>query len=241
MKSRMITMACIISIAALLGGCGSASKESAKTSDGSKISNITIDTTVAAPTETAEPVYNTPEEPETSGEDTVSAALNAYKGILATNPAMEGDPEVLYDAAFSYDDNYAMFGEHIDCFAIMDINCDEMPELIAMTKINFRWTIASIFTYVDGDTVRLKDPYNEWVEGTFDQCSTANGAYDLYICPEHHIHNVWSGANPMGELEEENQAYELNGMTLIPVGCTAGPAVSFGDIAEANRPENLNF
>lgn len=253
MKLRIVIMACVISTAVLLGGCGSVSQPSRISSNGEKIFNIAIDTTTEAPTEAAGMDYYTPDTGETgegddsltpiiSGNtDTVSAALDAYRTILATNPAIEGDPEILYDASFSYEDNYAMFGNHYDHFAIMDINQDEMPELIALTVVNFRWTPISIFTYKDGDTVLLKSPQEEWVEGTFDQCSTANGAYTLYICPSHHIHNVWSGADPMGELLEDNYAYEMNGTTLTLVDCCEGSEVFFYDISHANVPENLNF
>lgn len=170
-------------------------------------------------------------------------ALSAYQEILKAAPAIEGEHEELMDASFDYEQNLAKFGEHYDSFAITDINQDGTPELIALSTVNFRWNTVSVYTYADGNAVLLKDPTSADSHGTFQQQSTANGAYTTYICEENHIHSVWRGTDPAGEAVEENSAYALDGTTLTLTGCTVGESgniVYFNDIAVANTTENAD-
>lgn len=170
-------------------------------------------------------------------------ALSAYQEILKSAPVIEGEEDALMDASFDYEQNLAKFGEHYDSFAITDINQDGTPELIALSMINFRWNTVSVYTYADGHAVLLKDPMNAESHGTFDQQSTANGAYITYICEENHIHSVWRGTDPAGEAVEENSAYALGGTTLTLTDCTVGESgntVYFNDIAVANTAENAD-
>lgn len=182
-------------------------------------------------TETAEPS----ERPE-------DKALSAYQEILRAAPAIEGEPAELLDASFGYDANAQMFGTHYECFALADLNQDGTPELIAQSTVNFRWTPVSVFTYADGNAVLLHDPLDPQAHGTFEQNSSANGAYVTYLCPENHIHSVWRGATPVGEMEENN-AYRLEGTTLTAVECTIAEGentTSFADLAKANTAENVD-
>lgn len=180
---------------------------------------------------------------EQSDNDLKAKALSAYQEILLAAPAIDGEQEELMDASFGYDENYEMFGNHYEIFAIQDINQDGIPELLALTEINFRWTPISIYTYADGNAVLLKEYPNAENHGTFEQCSTANGSYSTYICEDNHIHNVWHGTNPMGELVDDGCAYILDGTTLKLTDCTVGysdKTIDFYDIAKANVIENVN-
>lgn len=167
-------------------------------------------------------------------------ALSAYREILEAAPALEGEHAELADASFGYEQNMEKFGAHDDLFALADLNQDGVPELIAMTVINFRWNPISVYTYADGKALLLKEPLAPQSPFTFEQNSSANGAYVLYICKENHIHSVWRGATPVGEIEE-NHAYALEGTTLVlkdcPVGENESP-VSFSDAAKRNSAEN---
>ena len=168
-------------------------------------------------------------------------ALSAYRNILKAAPAIEGEFEELSDASFDYDRNMQKFGKHYDLFALTDLNQDGIPELIAQSTVNFRWTPISVYTYADGAAVLLKDPMNPDAHGTFEQRSTANGAYSTYICEANHIHSVWRGSTPVGEVEE-NSAYSLVGTSLNPVECSVGEnehTINFHDIATANTAENI--
>lgn len=170
-------------------------------------------------------------------------ALSAYQEILKAAPAIDGEEEALMDASFDCEQNHKMFGEHYDSFAITDVNQDGTPELIALSMVNFRWNTVSVYTYADGNAVLLKDPMNADSPVTFDQQSTANGAYVTYICGENHIHSVWRGTTPTGEAAEENSAYALDGTTLTAVDCTVGESentVYFSDIAVTNTAENAD-
>ena len=174
--------------------------------------------------------------------DPQADALAAYQKILEAAPALEGEHEELTDASFGYEQNLQKFGEHYDQFALTDLNQDGIPELITMTVVNFRWTPISVYTYTDGKAVLLKDALDAQSRVTFEQNSSANGAYEIYFCEENHIHSVWRGATPIGELEED-QAYALEGLTLIVKDCPigkSGNAVTFSDIAKANSAENRN-
>ena len=165
-------------------------------------------------------------------------ALQAYQGILKEAPAIDVDHEELEDASFDYDQNIEMFGNHYEQFAVVDINQDEIPELIALTVVNLRWTPVSVFTCVDGKAVLLKDPLDMEAHGTFEQMSTANGAYTTYICRDNHIHSVWSGITPVGETEE-NYAYVLEDGKLSVVDCTTEDITYFTAIAKENSLENV--
>lgn len=176
-------------------------------------------------------------------EDVSADALSAYQEILRSAPAIEGEHEELMDASFDYEQSLEMFGKHYDTFAIADINQDGIPELIALTTVNFRWAPISVYTYADGSAVLLKDPLDEGAHDTFQQQSTANGAYITYICEDNHIHSVWRGTDPAGNAAEENHAYILDGTNLVATDCTVGESentVYFSDIAMANTAENVD-
>lgn len=168
-------------------------------------------------------------------------ALTAYREILQAAPAIEGEHEQLQDATFGYEQNQALFGNHYDLFALADLNQDGIPELIAMSVVNFRWAPVSVFTYADGNAVLLKDPLDGGTHGTFEQCSTAGGAYYTCICEENHLHSVWRGTTPIGEEAEENHAYVLGENGLAEVECTAPQGentIYFSDLAMTNTAEN---
>lgn len=170
-------------------------------------------------------------------------ALLVYQEILKAAPAIEGEHAQLDDASFGYEQNQEQFGNHYELFALCDINQDEIPELIAMKTVNFRWTEIYVYTYSGEEAVLLKDPLDAAAYGTIEQNSAANGSYITYICEENHIHSVWRGTNPMGGEEEENYAYALEEMRLTTVDCTAGESdnsVSFYDIAKENSAENVD-
>ena len=174
-------------------------------------------------------------------DDPQTEALSAYRSILEAAPALEGEHEELADASFGYEQNLKKFGEHYDQFALSDLNQDDVPELIALTVVNFRWTPVSVYTYADGEAVLLKNPLDAQSPVTFEQNSSANGTYAIYLCEENHIHSVWQGTNPIGEAVEENYAYALEGTTLVLKDCPAGEnenTVYFSDIAKANFAEN---
>lgn len=164
-----------------------------------------------------------------------SKAISAYQALLSECPALEGEHTELEDASFGYDENLAKFGKHYDSFAISDLNHDGIPELIAMTIVNNRWTPVSVFTYhdtPDGEIQLLKDPADPESHATFEQMSTASGEYIFYICKDNHIHNLWSGQTPIG-YQEENHAYVFTGNGLEATDCSlgAGGNVDSGDIA----------
>lgn len=201
--------------ALVLGGCGSQKQNEPQT---------VPETTVEAPTQTTEPAAEQNVKPveRTPGE----MALLAYQELLKSNPALEGTHDELNDLTFGYEENLAKFGNHYDYFAIRDLNHDGIPELFAVTVINNRWTPVSVFTYDagvsgQGQIVLLKDPMEPSSHATFEQMSTAGGAYTLYICPDNHIHNVWGGDTPIG-YQEENNAYILNGTELVLTACSLG-------------------
>lgn len=64
----------------------------------------------------------------------------------------------------------------------------------------------------------------------------------MYLCEENHIHSVWRGATPIGEMEEDH-AYAPEGASLVLKDCHIGKtenAVLFSDIAKGNSAENRN-
>lgn len=220
-KWKPLLLVCGLVLAAALGGCGKASSSSA------------VEETPKADQEASQ----TTDQPETEA----AKALAAYREILQAAPAIEGEHEELSDASFGYEENQALFGAHYDLFALVDLNADEIPELIALSTVNFRWTPVSVYTYANGEAVLLQDPLAPAANSTFEQNSSANGAYTTYICGENHLHNVWRGSTPVGEAEE-NYAYALEGTTLTTVDCAAEEGentVYFYDIAKANTAENV--
>lgn len=165
-------------------------------------------------------------------------ALQSYQELLKAAPAIEGEHAELQDASFDDVRSREMFGEHYDRFMVTDLNGDGIPELIASTVINFRWTPVSVFTYANGEAVLLKAAQEDSANGTFEQRSTADGAYVTFICADNHIHSMWSGMTPVGQIVENN-AYVLEGTDLIPVDCEAEEGVSFDDAAQPNTQQNV--
>lgn len=225
MNLKTVLPVCVLLLAAVLGGCGRA--PSIESTEGMQKA-----TNKGSSYETAQ---------SESKEALKGNALLAYQEILNAAPALEGDHAELADASFDYDQNLRLFGKHYELFALFDINQDEIPELIALSTVNFRWTPLSVYTYADGEAVLLKERSDTEAHATFEQRSTANGAYITYLCEENHIHSVWRGTTPVGEAEE-NSAYALDGTTLTAVDCTAGETentIYFHDIAKENTPENI--
>lgn len=228
MKPKKLILAYILLIAAVFAGCGSSQPAGG-------IEN--------APASRMEEASNASAHSAENPADTLKAeALSAYRSILKAAPAIAGEHAELADASFGYEQNQEKFGNHYDQFALSDIDQDGIPELIALSTVNFRWTPVSVYTYKGGTAVLLKDPANASAHGTFEQMSTANGAYTTYICEANHIHSVWRGTTPIGEMEE-NYAYKLEGTALAFAECTAGEnehTVYFSSIAKANTEENLS-
>lgn len=217
MKSKYISLLCAFTLAAVLSGCA-ASPSAPGSADGSA----------------------SQEDPAQTQE---AEARLAYREILKAAPAIEGEHEELADPSFDYEANLELFGNHYDLFALSDLDQNGIPELIALTTVNSRWTPVSVYTYADGSAVLLKDPLEPEAHGTFEQRSTANGAYFTYICGENHIHSVWRGTDPVGNAAEEDHAYTLEGTVLTAVDCAAGEnenTVYFYDIAMANTAENAD-
>lgn len=266
MKLKNVVVVCGLALTTTLAGCGmSTSNESGVDVQETTIGAISQDDSQENTQETTTKEVsqeNTQEDTQETttkdvSQETVQAqseageskdelkvkALLAYQEILKAAPAIEGEHEELEDAAFDYDQNLQMFGNHYDAFAILDINQDGIPELIALSTVNFRWTPVSVYTYADGNAVLLKDPADGGAHGTFEQSSTANGTYTTYICGENHIHSVWRGTNPMGDAEEENHAYVVEGTTLTATDCSVGEngnTIYFSDIAKENVAENVD-
>lgn len=183
MSFKKILMVCGLSVATLVCGCSVS-----PSMDTTKDTQETVDTQVAGSAD----------------------VMMAYRAILEASPAIEGEPDEIYDAGFSEEDNLAMFGDHIDDFALADLNQDGIPELLTLSTINFRWVPLSIYTYTDGKAVLVE---------TFDQCSTANGYYTSFVCEENHLHTLWTG-NPFGETMTENTAYVFDGTAFTMVDCS---------------------
>lgn len=176
---------------------------------------------------------------ESPSVDPQAEALSAYREILEAAPALEGEPEELWDASFGYEENAAKFGKHYDTFALWDLDRDTVPELIALSVVNFRWAPVSVFRYAEGQAVLLHDPQDGEAPVTLWQNSSANGAYTLYLCEEGHVHSLWRGDTPLGQVTEDH-AYALEGTGLRETDCPVGEnenAVFFPDVAKANTPE----
>lgn len=248
MRLKSFLLVCGLSLAVVLGGCGKADeKEPAKDSQttvntDSEIKNdVKPDTNSAAQTETSSD-NNQDTQPENAASDVEAEALQAYQDILRSAPVMKGDLSDLYDLSFGYDDNIEKFGEHYDSFALADLNKDGIPELITVSTINVRWNVANVFTYADGKATLIANTVNNDFVATFNQNSGANGAYLLFICDENHIHNYWSGTDPIGEPVDENYAYTLAGTSLEMVDCSisGGDTVTYyNDIGLVNSEENV--
>lgn len=172
--------------------------------------------------------------------DPLTEPLSAYRAILEAAPALEGEHEELGDASFGYEENREQFGTHYDAFTLRDLNSDGVPELIALSKVNFRWAPISVYTYAEGQAVLLHDPLDAESPVTFRQNSSANGVYTLCFCENGHVHSLWRGETPLGEMAEDH-AYALVGTSLIPVDCTEGEnekSIPFSALAKANTAEN---
>lgn len=231
MKKKCIALLCALLAAAVISGCKSAPAKQEES-----LQTKPAETAQVQPEETTQAISE--EKPE---ESLQAKAEAAYREILKAAPAIAGEHAQLQDASFDYEQNQKQFGNHYDLFALTDINQDGIPELIALTEVNFRWTPISVFTFAEDKAVLLKDPLNVTAHGTFEQCSTAGGSYATYICGENHIHSVWKGMTPVGEMEE-NYGYTLSGTDLQEAVCTAGEnekTVYFYDIAKPNTEENL--
>lgn len=227
MKAKYILLTFLFSLMTLLGGCGTSSPTEPVPQD-------------PPPADVSLEGEQSESEAEPSQEE--SSPLLAYQELLQAAPALEGEPEELLDASFGYDENQEMFEDHIERFALLDLDKDGTPELITESTVNFRWNIVSVYTLVDGNAVLLLTSPVEAAHGTFDQQSTANGAYLTFICEDSHIHSRWSGTDPSGAEAEEDHAYLLEGITLTETDCTVGEneaATCFYDIAQVNSPENV--
>lgn len=233
---NILPVGCLL-LATVIGGCGATSTgNSAETSQKVTDNGISHTDTQTA-TQTDESINK-----EASNKEN-SDIMSAYQEILKAAPAIEGEHMELNDASFDYEQNRKLFGEHYELYAVCDINQDEIPELIALSTVNFRWNQISVYTYADGEAVLLKNPMDIEASYSFNQISTANGAYTTYICGENHIHSVWRGTNPIGEQVEENYAYTLENVALNAVDCTISEGeatISFYDIAKANTAENVS-
>lgn len=184
-----------------------------------------------------------PAAPDTAEAGTIANALAAYRDILKSSPAMTGEHDELNDASFDYEQNLAKFGSHYDMFALSDLNHDGVPELIAQSIVNFRWNIVSIYAYADGNAVLVKDAQNPDSNGTFEQNSSANGAYVTYLCDQLHIHSVWRGTNAAGDAEEENTVYMLDGTVLAQTECAISESentIDFQEVLYPNTPEHVD-
>ena len=231
MRLKSVLPVSSILLAIGLVGCGKTSPSEPIAEPQQLAEAEVLQETVPTESETVEP-----------GKSSEEKALLAYQEILKAAPAIEGEHVQLGDASFGYEENQELFGNHYELFALCDINQDDIPELIVLSTVNFRWTPISVYTYTDGKTVLLKDPFDTAAHGTFEQNGSANGTYITYICEENHIHSVWRGTTPMGE-EEENYAYALEGTSLTAVDCTVGEnenTIYFSDIAKTNTAENAD-
>lgn len=177
-------------------------------------------------------------------------AMLLYAQLLEANPAIvDRDAECLNDLSFGYEDNLAKFGMHYDSFAVLDLDNDGIPELIAATIVNRGWVPISVFRYDAGENALqlLKDPLDPESHATFEHMSTAGGRYTLYLCKENHLHSNWAGDTPIG-FQEENHAYALTQAGLSAADCaischsedTSGIAVLFDDILTGNDAETRN-
>lgn len=261
MRVKKLLAVCSLSLVTLLGGCGTAAggdattnvqdttiEESSEmtqeaTSEDGADETTTEETSENNSEDSAEEITQDTSATGTTNDDVKANALAAYQQILRDTPAIEGNPEELQDASFGYEQNIEKYGKHYDEFAITDIDQDGIPELIAMTIINTKWTPISIYTYADGNAVLLKDPSEPSDHCTFEQNSSANGICSLFICKNNHVHKIWRGSTPVSDDTEENYGYALNNATLTAVDCTepeGGFSTGFTDIAQPNTASNVD-
>lgn len=187
-----------VMVAAIFSGCGTAKTEPTAASE----TTGSTETTVAAQT-------------------TVQKAVSRYAELLKAHPTiLDQDTEILNDLSFGYEDNLAKFGEHYDYFAVLDLDSDGIPELVASTVINSGWMPVSVFQYQEeqDELQLLKDPLDPEAHATFECMSTAGGTYSLYLCKDNHLHSNWGGNTPIG-FQEENHAYVLTESGFASVDC----------------------
>ncbi len=129
-------------------------------------------------------------------------ARKAYAAFLAKHSAADIKDEDFNDASFSLDDK-----TYVSSFSICDIDKDNVPELITYTGVNFRWFIVRIYTYKNSKVTPYK--FNDGNDVEFDNCATANGSYNFYICSKGHIHN-----NYVGSYGSDYATYKVSGKKL---------------------------
>lgn len=230
MKLKNALLICGLSLTTLLFGCGISSEPDSSDAE-EKTEVVEQEETIVEDTNDKEPELIVESEPSetiesqdqddtsASNEVAISDVISAYQEILNAAPAIDLESEELYDASMGYDENQEAFGDHYDSFVLADLNQDGVPELITKTVVNFRSTVVSVYTYVDGEAVLVANPMVEDASWTLDQNSSANGSYTMYVCENFHLHNVWRGTDPMGEAVEENTAYSLDGKALSVCNC----------------------
>jgi len=113
-------------------------------------------------------------------------AKKAYASFLENHQRIVISDDDFYNAGYSLDNK-----TYVNSFATCDLNKDKIPELITITPVNFRWFIVRIYSYKNNKVTALKNEQGMRFE--LDDCATANGGYDFYICKKNHIHNQYSG------------------------------------------------
>ncbi|MCQ2542319.1 MAG: hypothetical protein MJ112_08490, partial [Lachnospiraceae bacterium] len=159
MRIKYALLICGLSLVTVLGGCGSSAADDKNGSENEPSEVIVLD-------DDDEVLVSDDETQDESSDETTNEALKAYYEILSSMPAIEGEHDEIDNAAFGYEENHAMFGDHLDAFLVYDINKDGVPELIASSTVNFRWEPIYVYTYVDGQAVLLKDPVQPDSHGT---------------------------------------------------------------------------
>lgn len=244
LNKRMSLYLGLVMLAAICSGCGKSTAKSESTQPtvpptAEMIQNVDSDTAEGNFTQMTE-----------AAETPAQKAQLLYGELLKSYPTiLHKDVEILRDLSFGYEDNLAQFGEHYDYFAVLDLNNDGIPELIATTIINNGWMPVSVFQYraQENELQLLKDPLAPESHATFEHMSTAGGAYSLYICKDNHLHSCWGGDTPIG-YQEENHGYVLTQEGLAAVDCeisnrtenASDIAVNFRDILQVNDEEARN-
>ncbi len=261
MKIKYALLICGLSLVTILGGCGSSAADDKNSSEDGPREVIVLDdendnenkdealdiddkTQDEASDEDADQLAV-----EDGGDADISAeydeitkeALKAYYEILSSMPAIEDEHDEVDNAAFGYEENHEMFGDHLDAFFVYDINKDGIPELIASSTVNFRWAPVYVYTYADGQAVLLKDPLQPDAHGTFEQNASAHGSYMTFFCDNNHIHSFWRGY--IDEQMEEGYAYELIGTELVLTTCDTDREVVFFnyDTKKPNTEEYISY
>lgn len=211
----MVFCLVLVMLAVFCTGCG---KAPAKTESTQPTIQPTVESTETLETNAEENAFT---ETTEAADTPAQKAMLLYAQLLEAYPAiLDQDVEILGDLSFGYDDNMARFGKHYDYFAVLDLNQDGIPELIAYTIVNHGWTPVSVFQYEESENEvqLLQDPLDPESHATFECMSTAGGAYRFYICKDNHLHSSWSGDTPIG-FQEENHAYVLTSDGLAVVDC----------------------